>query len=578
MRQRGGLALALAVVAVALVAAAPAGAAERGFVTQSYELPVSSPDEHGAPVVLETDVYLPDRRPPKRGFPLVVIYHGGGSNKDNDFDSGHAKALARRGYAALLWSARGHGGSGGQTTVIGPKEVRDGFEVIAWALGIGGPAEPAHPDFHLDRRRIGATGESQGGLHTNLLQAWSRDRELNPERIRFRALSPGNTPDLTYEALVENEVVKMAFGLGLTQTYFMGGDGAASPLVDKWIATAAADQPGLAGGELCDHSRHDTPSSTMKQDLAVRSPGCFTGRMTPPSLWVQAFDDHLFPVNMAVRMWRRMPDPGNRLYLDLGGHAAPFTPKPVERDEFRAQVRFFDHHLRGRPLRAPEVVYWTRDTTVPVPTDTYVYPDDAWERRSASDWPPPGTRRARFELGADGSAVKNGAEPGSLPLAPLASDEASNPVAGAAVAATPLGATPIPERLPATSHPGSIAGFETAPFAHPRELSGAARATVAWTPASTESQLVMKVFDRAPDGTMTLLGRAVRGLRGETPGEELEVRLTANHFSATIARGHSLVAWFQAADPTYYKPYAAMAGGTLTVGPEATLTVPLRRP
>jgi predicted acyl esterase len=277
-------------------------------------------------------------------------------------------------------------------------------------------------------------------------------------------------------------------------------------------------------------------------------------------------------------MWRRMPDPGNRLYLDMGGHASPFTPKLAERDEFRAQLAFFDHHLRGRPYDAPEVVYWTRETDVPVPTDTYVYPDATWSRHSASTWPPPGTRRVRFELGADGSAVRSGAEAGSLPLGPIASDEASNPVAGAALSATPLGASPIPERLPATSLPGSIAGFETAPFRRPRELSGATRASVSWTPAGAESQVVMKLFARAPDGTMTLLGRAVQGLRQQTPGEELEVRLVANHFSATIPRGHSLVAWFQAADPSYYKPYAGSAGGTLRVGPEATLTVPLRKP
>jgi ABC-2 type transport system ATP-binding protein len=579
MKGRGGSALAvLAAAAAALLAAAPALAAERGFVKQTYTVPVSQPDEYGAPVQLETDVYLPRRAPPRRGFPLVVIYHGGGSNKDNRFDSGHAKALARRGYAALLWSARGHGGSGGQTTVIGPKEVRDGFEVIAWALGIGEGAEPAHPDFRLDRGRIGAMGESQGGLHTNLLQAWSRDRDLNPHGIRFRALSPGNTPHLTYEALVENEVVKMAFGLGLAATYFTGGGAAASPLVDKWIATAAADQPGLAGGGLCERSTHDTPTSTMKQDLAVRSPGCFVPRMRPPSLWVQAFDDHLFPVNMAVAMWRRMPHPGNRLYLDMGGHAAPFTPKRVERAEFRAQLEFFDHHLRGRPLDAPEVVYWTRKIRVRVPSDTYIYPGKAWRRQSAAGWPPRGTRRVTYRLSADGRAVRRRAERGSLPLAPLASDEASNPVAAAALAATPLGASPVPERVPATSAPGSIAGFQTRPFRRPRELSGAARATVRWTPASAESQVVMKLFARAPDGRLTLLGRAVQGLRQQTPGEELEVRLTANHFAARIPRGHSLLAWFQAADPSYYKPYAEMAGGTLRVGPAAILTLPLRRP
>ena len=43
-------------------------------------------------------------------------------------------------------------------------------------------------------------GYSQGGLHTNLTQAWSRDRRLNPLRVRFRALMPGNTPDRIFDA------------------------------------------------------------------------------------------------------------------------------------------------------------------------------------------------------------------------------------------------------------------------------------------------------------------------------------------------------------------------------------------
>jgi hypothetical protein len=58
-----------------------------------------------------------------------------------------------------------------------------------------------HPDFHIDRDRIGLTGYSQGGLHTNLGQVWSHAARLNPYGIRNAVevqewtLNPANTND-----------------------------------------------------------------------------------------------------------------------------------------------------------------------------------------------------------------------------------------------------------------------------------------------------------------------------------------------------------------------------------------------
>jgi ABC-2 type transport system ATP-binding protein len=559
-----------------LAGAGPAGAADPGYTKTGYSVPVTQHDELGQPVSLDTDVYLPGRNPPAGGFPLIELFHGGGSDKANPYDAGHAAFFARHGYVVVIYSARGHGSSGGQTSCCGPKEIHDLFDVAAWALGIGGRNRPAHPSFHIDRTRIGLTGYSQGGLHTNLGQAWAGDPSLDPYGIRFRVLEPGNTPDYVYNALAPNGVVKLSIGVGLVETYLVGAHAHVSPLIAKWIAALATQQPVLAGGELCKYAGHDTPTSTTKQDLAFRSPGCFASRMTAPSLWAQAFDDTVFPPGMAISMWRRMPNPGNRLYLDMGGHAAPSAPDAVEADKLREQLAFFDHYLRGMPLHAPEVVYWTRDPGVQVPSDSYRYPDGAWARHTAPTWPPPRTERATYELGADGRAVAGGAEEGALPLAPLAEDEANDPIALAALSGTPLGTSPIPSRVPATNLPGSIAGFETQAFSRGRELDGAARATLAWTPASPDTQLVLEVFDEAPDGTLTLLGRGVQGLRGATPGTPVAVKIDANAFSARVRAGHRILTWVMAANPLFYDPYPDSLGGTLQAGSGSTLSLPLR--
>lgn len=557
----------------ALAVASPASAVQISKLT--YSVPVTQPGEFGGNVFIDTDIYSPNRPPPRRGFPFVVYFHGGGSDKTNGFDAGHARFFARHGYVTLIYSARGHGSSGGQTTVAGPKEMRDTFDVIAWALGVGGRTHPSHPDFHIDRSRIGLSGYSQGGLNTNLAEVYAGDKQLDPYGIRFQVLTPGNTPDRVYRALIPDDVVKLAFGVGLIETYLVGAHAHMSPLLEKWIGTATANLPD-DGSPLCQSGVHDTLTSPMKADLAARSVGCHVDRMTAPSHWAQALDDELFPPQMAVHMWRRMPGAGNHLYLSMGGHGAPAAPDAVERDKLRAQFAFVDHQLRGRRLHQPRVVYWSRDPDHAVPGDAYKYPDKAWEPHHAPSWPPPHTKRARYQLSADGRALRHGASAGSLPLLPLFLDEAHDPVALAALSSSPLGTSPVPSSLPATSLPGSVAGFVLDPGDRHLELVGAMTAKLGWTPTSPDSQVVIQLLDRGPDGALTLLERGVAGIRGATPGSAQTVRITANQFSARIEKGHDLLVWVTAADPLFYKPYLGSLGGTLNAGPEATISLPFR--
>ena len=544
------------VLALCAVLAAPASA----YRLQTFRVAVSEPDELGLPVTLDTDVYLPDAPPPPGGYPLIQVYHGGGSEKTNPYDSGHAKFFADHGYASILYTQRGHGNSDGQTGIAGPKEMRDLFDVTAWAL----------KRFPIDRSRIALTGYSQGGLHTNLGQVWAADPAFNPYGISFQALEPGNTPDTILHALVPHGVAKLSFGAGiLVQSYLLGTHGRVAPEIWKWTATTAADNPALYGGAMCDVDGHDQPTSTTAQDWAFRSMGCFLGRMTPPLLWAQAFDDSLFPPEMAIAMWRKLhrSHPEDRLYLSMGGHGAPAAPDAVERDRLSEQLAFFDHTLRGAPLDAPPIVYWTRDPAVVVPSSSYVWPASAWRRQTTSSWPPPGTRRVTYPLGTGGS----------LPLSPISEDERNDSVAAALMANTPLGTSPFPRGLPATDQPGFVASFSTKPFAKPRELSGAPVAKLSWTPASPDTQLVVQVFDEAPDGTLTLLTRGVQGVRGAAPGSPLQVKVTASDTSDLIRAGHRIVTWVMAGDLGIYKPFAGSAGGVLAAGSSSRVLLPLRQ-
>lgn len=570
--------LAVTAVAAGSAMSAPVLAGTRDaaarYRVSTYDVPVTQPDEYGQRVSLATDVYLPAGHPPRSGWPLVAVFHGGGSDKDNPFDAGHARALAADGYAVVLYSARGHGTSSGQTTIIGPKEVRDLYDVLAWALGRRHVAATPHGAFHLDAGRIALSGYSQGGLHSTLGQVWGNDRNENPYGIHIAMIEPGNTASYIADALMPHDVVKLSIGVALLAIYYGQTHGRAGPQVARWVATAAANPAPLLG-PLCDTTGHDTASSPMTADFAWRSPACRTNRLTLPWMWSQAFDDTLFPPDMAIDTWHRVGGRDHFLYLAMGGHVAPAATDAVERDMFDAQVQLLDHVLRGRPLRLPPVVYWTRDPGVHVPASSYAYPATAWTRHTAQQWPPAGTHDTHWQLGVDGRAVGTGAAAGSMPLVPLNEDEADDPVASTVAAMTPLGTSPA-TGLPRTGAPGLVAQFSTAPFSMTREMDGAPVLHATWTPAGPDSQLVLQVLDRAPDGTLTMLSRAPLGIRGATPGVARRVTLAGNTMSATIRRGHQLVVWLSASDPAFYMPYPDDAPGALTAGPTASLTVPLR--
>lgn len=554
--------------AVLAAALGPARAARPVPTKSTSQVPVSQADEFGQPVRLDTDVYLPAGAPPAGGWPLVELFHGGGSDKTNSFDSGHAWVLAEHGYGVVLYSQRGNGNSTGQEAVAGPAEIRDIFDVTHWAL----------QHYPLDASRIALGGYSQGGLNTNLAQVWAADPAINPYGIRFRALLPGNTPDMVFDALVPNGVVKLSVGVGLVATYAMGPKYRVSPLLGKWIATAAADQPRLYGAGPCVHDPHDTPSSAMRADLAWRSVGCQPGRMGLPWLWAQAFDDEVFSSNMAINMWRAAPDQSDHaLYLSMGGHTAPAADPAVEADKLNMQIAFLDHLLKGAPFKNDPVVYWTRNPDVAVPSSSYRYPSAAWFRQTASTWPPPGTARSTWQLGADGRAVASRPAPsGPVVLGPLSEDEARDTVAATVMASTPIGTSPVPSQVPPTDVPGSLARFTFAPLRGVFDLDGAVTGRLLWTPASPDTQLVLKLFDVGPTGRLTLLSRGVQGVRGAVPGQTQTVDITTTAMSARVKPGHHLEAWVSAGDVVFYKPYPGGLGGVLHAGPGSTLTLPLR--
>src|SRR5438477_11493619 len=98
-------------VALLLLWAAPANAFTKQTGTRTMQDGTS----------IAYDLYEPDGTAPAGGWPGVVVLHGLGGTKDSM--AAVAQVFVSRGYAALAYSARGHGTSTGNVELAGPNEV-----------------------------------------------------------------------------------------------------------------------------------------------------------------------------------------------------------------------------------------------------------------------------------------------------------------------------------------------------------------------------------------------------------------------------------------------------------------------
>jgi pimeloyl-ACP methyl ester carboxylesterase len=139
----------------------------RTFLYASDGVPIDSVYEPGAAVYDIDDTG--DTGTPSSGRPVFVVAHGFTGDADRPHVRRIAEAFTRYG-AVVTFSFRGHGASGGRSTV-GDREVLDLAAAVAWARELG-------------HRRVVTVGFSMGGSVV-LRQAALYDRhgDLHPDAV-----------------------------------------------------------------------------------------------------------------------------------------------------------------------------------------------------------------------------------------------------------------------------------------------------------------------------------------------------------------------------------------------------------
>ena len=283
----------LLVALIALAAAAPANA----FTKQNGTLAMDDG------VTLAYSLYEPDGTAPAGGWPGVLVLHGLGGNKESV--EAVSTAFANGGYAVLAYDARGHGASGGDVTLAGPREVAD-LRAVRDALA-------GRPEV-LDR--VGAWGISYGGG-----QIWN----ALAAGVPLAAAEVVETWTSLYDALWPQDVARSGIVAGLA-------------------ASVVARSPLIAG--LRDAAVQSTNPAAIRSLAAERSA---FGRLRPVTTPVYLFQgriDFVFDVTQAAQAFSTLGGP-KKLYIGAFGHTPSAFPGPDVGYVLSEGLAWFDRFLKG---------------------------------------------------------------------------------------------------------------------------------------------------------------------------------------------------------------------------------------
>ena len=295
----GRLLLLVAAAAASLSLAAPAQA----FTRTDRLLPM------GDGVPLATTLYTPPGPAPPGGRPAILLLHGLGENRAA-MNEVAEQFFAPYGYSVLTVDARGHGESGGVSTLAGSRELADCAAALSWLR-----LRPGVSDS-----RVGALGYSLGGG-----SVW---KLLTASGARLAAAVPVATWTSLYDALMPQSFAKAGL---VTQFRGMLAD-------DRWDpAFRTLTDDALLGRNL----------PQIQQFALARSVRPELGRIRTPVFMIQGRRDFAFDLDQVLGALGQLRGP-RRLYLGGLGHP-PAPNLQAERAYYLTQARlWFDRFLKGQ--------------------------------------------------------------------------------------------------------------------------------------------------------------------------------------------------------------------------------------
>jgi predicted acyl esterase len=264
----------------------------------------------GDGVSLASTLYTPPGPAPPGGRPAILLLHGLGGVRAS-MNSIAEQFFASYGYSVLTVDARGHGGSGGVSTLAGSRELADYAAALSWLRLRPG----------VNDSRIGALGYSLGGG-----SVW---KLLTAAGTRLAAAVPIATWTSLYDALLPQSFPKAGL-VGYLRGLLPD---------ERWDPAVKT----LAEDTLVGRNRPQVQAFLAQRSVRDQLSGVRT-----PVLMIQGRRDYAFDMDQALSAFGSLRGP-RRLYFTDVGHDPAKNP-PAARAHYLTRARlWFDRFLKGEP-------------------------------------------------------------------------------------------------------------------------------------------------------------------------------------------------------------------------------------
>ncbi|MGB8649884.1 MAG: CocE/NonD family hydrolase [Mycobacteriales bacterium] len=596
MSRRPALALALLVSAPLLTVVSHAATPAYTVKALTITTTVASESALGGPqtCVVDADLYTPagvDRAHPA---PAILATNGFGGSKADQ--AGLGAAYATKGYVVLSYSGLGFGsdlqsgrrGSGCKITLDDRQhDGAAGSQLIDFLGGLKKADDGTTVDYvlkdkvaHDGRRhagdvRVGMVGGSYGGQIQFAVAGSDPRLDTLVPLITWNdlaySLAPNNTSvtptSATYSTPGTEKLdwTTLFFSLGFAD----GLQGAAATQDPTRLAPCNnfADQVCASKAFMDAAGYPDQATLDLARNASVAS---YLDKITIPTLLGQGQADTLFNLHEAVATYtalkaRKVPV---KMIWQQWGHSHGALPgefdlsAPDSNYEGRVITAWFDHYLKGTgPAPALDFSYYR---------DWMDHGDAAPAFASAPSYPLPGSTTL-YGSGASLVTSRTGLKAGSATIAV--------PAGGAPLSYTETSA--LDQSQPVRDGAGTTTALSTGPLREDVDVIGMPTATLhlssptASSVAGPGGMLVafVKLYDVAPDGTITLAHRVISPIRVADLSKPVQVTLPG--VVHRFAKGHVLQLVVSLSDAAYKGNTGAQV---LTVSTSAaaptTLTLP----
>ena len=584
--------LALAAAAALLTGTAavglpgPAGAATPTVTkrTLTFDVVVGPQDDHHCSVV--ADLYTPSTATAATPAPAILTTNGFGGSKDDQ--AGIGQAFGERGYVVLSYSGLGFGGSGCKITLDDPDwDGKAASQLVSFLGGSKAATDGTRIDdvrrdaidhagvARTDDPRVGMIGGSYGGQIQLAVAGIDPRVDTIVPIITWNDLAYSLAPNNTSFTRGVSYVTPGTEKVDWTTLFFADGiaDGVQYAAVDPSRLVGCpnfADQACAAKAQMDALGYPDASTIAFARHASVAT---YLDRVRIPTLLVQGEADTLFDLQEAVATYRGLRAQGTPVQMiwQSWGHSHG-TPAPGELNldgsdptttyEGARFADWFDHYLKDSTVSTgPGFAYFR---------DWVDYSGTAAPAYASAGAYPVGSAQKLYLSGSDALVTAmSQVHPGSATYANLLGP------APTSYSETSAAQDSIPdEATPPTDAPGTYAAWTTAPLTAAADTVGVptldvrlssavAQATQSAGPAG-QLLLFAKVYDVAPDGSVTLVHRLVSPIRVADVTKPLHLELPG--IVHRFAAGHRLRLVLAATDAAYRN--------NATVTPVTALTDP----